>query len=250
MPVSSEAVNTLVMTQFYGSGALDAVNTSIWLHLGTMLASVVYFRSEFAEMVGYAPEYLERAADGDLFGEPSQSFISFIALATALTAGVGGVLYLGGIEKVAAYPRVFTALTGVALLLTGVLRYYDTAAERYMEDVDTGDSVLVGMLQALSVVPGVSRSGSTVFGLFLRDYDAEDAFRISFMLSVPAVLAANIGLGLLGGVQVTGPLLFSTLVAFAAGYASIDVVLRVADRAEVSYICFALAALAFLAALL
>ncbi|MFB6294915.1 MAG: undecaprenyl-diphosphate phosphatase, partial [Candidatus Nanohaloarchaea archaeon] len=80
-----------------------------------------------------------------------------------------------------------------------------------------------------------------------RDFAAEDAFRLSFLLSVPAVLAANVGLELLGrGVSLSPELVLAAATAFVAGYASIDLVLKFARRTGIAYLCLVLAAFSFL----
>jgi undecaprenyl-diphosphatase len=105
--------------------------------------------------------------------------------------------------------------------------------------------MLVGVLQGISVIPGISRSGSTVFGLLYRRFDAREAFRMSFILSIPAVLAANIGIELTSGIEVSGGMLVAMCVSFLVGYATIDLVLRIAANVKVSLVCFILAALTF-----
>ncbi|MFB6215947.1 MAG: undecaprenyl-diphosphate phosphatase, partial [Candidatus Aenigmatarchaeota archaeon] len=106
--------------------------------------------------------------------------------------------------------------------------------ERGIEDIDNVDTLTVGILQGLSVVPGVSRSGSTVFGLLYRKFDGKNAFKLSFILSVPAVLVANIGIGVYGFAP-SRWMILSTFVAFVTGYITIDVLLKMAGRIRVSY---------------
>jgi undecaprenyl-diphosphatase len=245
LPVSSEAVITLVMTRVYGSGVTESVNTAIWLHTGTMVAALVYFRHRFTALLRVA---YDQAATGTMPTQRTDNgrLLLFLVIATAITAVVGGGLYFIGIETIADYPDMFSGVMAAALFLTGLLRRYTTAAERTMGAVNHTDSALVGVLQGLAVVPGISRSGSTVFGLLYRDFTTEDAFVLSFLLSVPAVFIANIGINLFTGFALSPPLLVAALTAFVAGYAAIDVVLAIADRAGIAYVCFALAAISLL----
>ena len=245
LPVSSEAVITLTMTQLYGSGVLESVNTAIWVHTGTMLAATLYFRDEILGIVDISwknkhdPRKVLRKSE-------ETSIIRFLFFSTLITGVIGGSIYVFGLKKLVASPEVFSFLTGVALILTGFLRLYRSKESRIFSDVTDKDSVLVGVLQGLSILPGMSRSGSTTFGLFLREYEAEDAFRISFLMSIPAILAANIGMNLFSGFSVSPNLLLSAFVSFVAAYATIGTVLKFAEKAEISIICFILGAISFI----
>jgi len=250
LPVSSEGVITLFLTQIGGQGAIRSVNIAIWLHLGTMLAALIYFRQDFSSIIKQVPVYLRQAVKGQLFTDKNASLTSFILLATLITAALGGAIYVSIAIYLANYPRLFTLLMALALLATGFLRYYRPTASKREGEIGLIDATSLGLFQALSVIPGVSRSGITVFGLFLRDFDAKSAFKLSFLLSVPAVLIANIGLGFLSGWQFSVELLLAGLVSFVVGYLTISLLLEVADRLEVAYLCFILAALALLSSLL
>ena len=244
LPVSSEAVVSIVMTQLFGSGVTESLNSAIWLHTGTMLAALIYFRKDFWELIDF---FFDRLLDQDFERKETgiENIFVFIFIATAVTSVVGGTIYLGALQLFSGSPDMFAALTGVALLATGTLRYYQSGEARSSGDANLIDSVFVGVLQGLSVIPGVSRSGSTTFGLFYQDFTAKDAFKLSFLLSVPAVFIANIGMNIFSGFTVGFELLIAAAVAFVTGYLTIDLVLEVADRAEVAYICFALAAISF-----
>lgn len=232
LPVSSEAVITLVSTQFFGVSGEIALGNAVFLHIGTLLAATVYFREELFQT---SKEFFR---EKDLKGKHG-----FIVIATLVTGIVGGFVYILLLENVAGNQRLFTGLMGVALVLTGLTRFYSEGSGR--TDFSYFDGVFIGFLQGLAVIPGVSRSGSTVFGLFIRDFDTESAFRLSFLLSVPAVLAANIGLNLFEPVILTFEIFLAVAVSFFVGICSIDIVLKMAERFNVATICFVLAALAF-----
>lgn len=245
LPVSSEAVVSIIMTQLLGSGVTESVNSAIWLHTGTMLAALIYFRKDFIELFEFFIERL-RNREFERKGTELENIFVFIVLATLVTSTVGGVIYLGALKVFSGSPDLFAGLTGAALLATGLLRFYQRNEGRVSKDVDLVDSGFVGVLQGLAVIPGVSRSGSTVFGLLYQDFSAKDAFRLSFLLSVPAVLIANIGLNIFSGFTVGVELLVASAVAFVVGYFTIDIVLEIAERTEVAYICFGLAVISFI----
>ncbi|MFB6088468.1 MAG: undecaprenyl-diphosphate phosphatase [Candidatus Aenigmatarchaeota archaeon] len=241
LPVSSEGIVTLTMTQLFGENTLKSVNIAIWLHLGTMLSAFLYFRKDIKKIALDLPQCCKINTKGN----HSCNIFSFILIATLVTSIMGGFLYVFGIEKLANRPKVFTGLMGSALLLTGGLRFYSSETERNIKNTDKKDSLLIGLLQGFSVIPGISRSGSTIFGLFYRKFNGKDAFKLSFLLSIPAVLIANIGMGLLSKLVITPELIVTSLISFIVGYISIGLLLKVADRIEISYLCFIFALIAF-----
>ncbi|MBC5793504.1 MAG: undecaprenyl-diphosphate phosphatase [Nanohaloarchaea archaeon] len=243
LPVSSEAVISIILTQLGNTGVVKSVNTAVWLHTGTMFAALLYFRKEFLNLIRkFFSSIRKKSFDR---GSEDGKLLEFVFVATLVTGIIGGPLYFLGLKSAANSPELFSGLMGVALLLTGLLRFYSGGSSRQKGSTNWKDSIFAGILQGFSIIPGVSRSGSTVFGLLYRDFDPQTAFRLSFLLSVPAILAANIVLNLFEGFTITIPLIVSSAVSFIVGYASIDLVLRIADRTEVAYLCFVLAALSF-----
>jgi len=242
LPVSSEAVIALVLT-YLGKSPAASVNSAVFLHLGTAFAATVYFRSEYIEVLDTVRDYLSSGLSTEY------SLTDFLAISTIVTGVTGFLGYVFLLQLVPDSPSVFTAIVGLFLLLTGLMQLYTGSESRKSEDSTRTDSLFTGLLQGISVVPGISRSGSTVFGLLYRGFDPEEAFRLSFLMSVPAVLGANVFLNI-KGFNPTPELVLASGVSALVGYASIETVLRLAEKFEVAYICFFLAGLSFLAALI
>jgi undecaprenyl-diphosphatase len=123
-------------------------------------------------------------------------------------------------------------LIGTALIVFGlVMLVADRIAKRNRElkQIQARDATLIGTAQALALVPGVSRSGSTISAGLLMGFDRESAARYSFLLSVPAVVLSGLfearKIGNPGGAAV-GATVIATLLAFVVGYASIAWLLR------------------------
>lgn len=245
LPVSSEAVITLTMTQIYGSNVINSLNSAVWVHTGTMLAAATYFRHDITRMVEKSLKRIDQPVE--VFKDPE---IRFVFISTMMTGLVGGTIYFVGKGLLDGQPELFSVLTAVALVLTGFSRFLSSGNSRNIGNLKDADSIVTGFLQGFSIVPGISRSGSTVFALLARNFHAREAFRLSFLMSIPAVLAANIGLKIFSGFTVTPSLMLAAFMAFLSGYASIGVVLKLADRTEVSLICFVLAALSLVPVLI
>jgi undecaprenyl-diphosphatase len=123
-------------------------------------------------------------------------------------------------------------LIGCALIVLGlVLLYADRVArrDRDLASINRMDAIVMGCAQACALVPGVSRSGSTITGGLFRGFDRESAARYSFLLSVPAVVLSGLfEARKIGGPHsaAAGPTIIATLLAFVVGYASIAWMLR------------------------
>jgi len=187
IPVSSEGGVALASTALGGLNPADATRLALFLHAGTGVAALAYYRTEVAEM-GRSARTLSRQP---FAAETADR--SFILLATAATGLTGLPAYLL-LDAVVSELQggFFLAFVGGLLVLTGLLQRFAAAlslGERTRPD--WGDAVLVGALQGLAILPGVSRSGTTVSALLLRGHEGESSLRLSFLLSIPAAFAAN-----------------------------------------------------------
>ncbi|KON31463.1 hypothetical protein AC482_00630 [miscellaneous Crenarchaeota group-15 archaeon DG-45] len=234
LPISSQGNLILIMVLFLGLDAADALVFSVFIHMGTGLAALTYFRGD-----------IKRALQVGL-GSGRRLF-RFLAVATLVTGAVGLPLFLS-VRVASVYGEALLALTGAALISMGVVeRRARRWGRRTAETLSLGDGVLLGLVQGLSAIPGVSRSGVTASALLLKGFSGEEALRISFLMSIPAVFAAALGLTLIEGPP---PLEPSFMVALATSYLSaflsVDLLLRLTRRVRFWALCIALGAAALL----
>jgi undecaprenyl-diphosphatase len=225
LPISSTG-HLRIIPAFAGWEDPGAAFTAV-TQLGTMAAVLLYFRQDLARI---ARAWLRSVRDRDARRELDARLGWYILLGT-IPIGIFGILFKDQIETGARD----LYLIGVTLIVLGlVLLVADRTGklERSIEQIRTRDGFLMGLAQALALIPGVSRSGSTITaGLFLG-FDRTAAARFSFLLSIPAVVLS--GLLELGSIvsgeegQHTGAaeLAVATLLAFVTGYASIAFLLR------------------------
>jgi undecaprenyl-diphosphatase len=196
------------------------------IQLGTMAAVVIYFRKDIWEITSaFVRGLVRREREGDA---PHIRMGWYLGLGT-LPIIVFGVLFKDQIESGARN----LYLIGSALIIFGIiLGVVDATAKRVraLESIKPPDAAIIGVAQALALVPGVSRSGSTItFGL-LRGFTREDAARFSFLLSIPAVVLSGLyelkdAVGHSTGAG-TPALIIATIVSFIVGYWSIAFLLR------------------------
>lgn len=223
LPVSSTA-HLRIIPAFAGWEDPGALFTAV-IQLGTMLAVVIFFWRDILRILSTWWASLRRP---ELRGELDARMGWYVIIAT-IPIGVAGLAFKDQIENGARN----LYLIGTTLIVLGLVLL---AAEkvgtkvRAIEDVRRPDAIWVGIAQALALVPGVSRSGSTITaGLFLG-MEREAAARFSFLLSIPAIVLSGL-FGLSELINGDSPvsyaaLTISTIAAFIVGYASIAFLLR------------------------
>lgn len=242
LPVSSEGAVALVLTALDGDPAV-ATQFALFLHAGTAVAATVYYRGTLAAVLSDVPDWRPRSA----FREPTAD-LSFYAIATGVSVVVGLGGYLALSELVSAVAGgAFVALIGGLLVGTGLLMRTAESRARSTRDHPNGvDAVLVGILQGVAVLPGVSRSGTTVSALLLRGHGGGDSLELSFVLSIPAAFGAGVlvvlddGVPAIGASEAVGALAISAVV----GYLTVDALTRVVERVAFWRVCVGFGGLA------
>lgn len=167
LPVSSSG--HLVITQRLLPGfSQPGILFDIILHFGTLSAVLVYFRKKLTS-------YLHI------------SYLQILAAGT-LPAVILGLLFKNQIEVIFGNIR----LVGCALIITGLFNYFTDKMKLKNNELRTGNVFIIGLFQALAIIPGLSRSGSTIFAGVFQGINKKKAAEFSFILSVPAVLGANL----------------------------------------------------------
>lgn len=188
LPVSSSG--HLVIAQSFIKGFRQpGVLFDVMLHFGTLLAVIFFLRRDVYEIIkAIVPKQLN---NGEL------TLIS-IRRKTALLIMVGTIFTsIIGFALKDKVHILFESVDVVAfmLLVTGLLLFFSDKiknTEKFEKDMTITDSIIIGIVQGIALVPGISRSGSTIaFGIF-RKLDRETAARFSFLLSIPAVIGAMI----------------------------------------------------------
>ncbi len=166
--------------------AQDAFIFDVLVQLGTLLAVIVYFRKDLYQIIVSVIQGLIRR---QLFTDPSARLGWFLVLAT-IPAVIAGLLFKNLVEKAFSSPLAagLFLLVTAALLVTAELVGKRT---RQIESITWLDALLVGLFQVISLLPGVSRSGSTISGGMIRSLDRPTAARFSFLMSVPVMIGAG-----------------------------------------------------------
>ena len=241
LPLSSEGINSLIMVNFCGKSLAEAAFYSIWLHTGTLLAAIIYFRAELVGLLRNVPSYIKNPKSDT----GKNRLTTFLIVSTVLTGIIGLPILLFGISNANVSGGAATAFIGILLIFTGLLQKYSKNSFEKKE-ITLLDSALLGILQAFSVLPGISRSGITTSTLLLRKYDARSALKLSFLMSIPAVFVAEVGLGALDMIVVDVYSMLSVAISFIVGLLSIGILMNVAHKINFGNFCIFLGILSLL----
>lgn len=239
LPVSSSG--HLVLFQHLFGLTQPEVFFDICLHIGTLLAIVMVFRRELGHMVLTLirlPALLKKAGSAGKLYETDEDIrlMTLIVIGTIPTGMIGLLL-----KPIAADLFSNIWIVGVMLVVTGTLLWLTRRAPekgRLIGTLHLKDALIIGLVQGVAIIPGISRSGSTICIALLMGIDRETAGRYSFLLSIPAILGALV-LGMDSsdiGDSSASPavILFGTIVAALAGYLALVVLLRMIRKGKLS----------------
>jgi undecaprenyl-diphosphatase len=178
IPVSSSG-HLLLFHHLFGLSE-KGLGFDVALHIGTLTALVVYFHKDIVSLV----------KDG-LFGGAKQRLAWVLVAATVPAVIAGALLQSAAEDKFRTPVLVCFTLAGMALLMIAAEKYADRQKHKIpVEKTSFKQGLAIGSAQALALVPGVSRSGSTITGGLFLGLDRVAATRFSFLLSIPITAGA------------------------------------------------------------
>lgn len=232
LPISSSGMLTLVMTNFFNVTNLSVLlQQSLFLHLGTFLAALVYFRDDVAKIILsiFKKDMKEH-----------RKILNFLIISTIITGILGLVIIfvLGEIGNLTG--KTITFGVGVLLLVTAGIQFVaKKRGTKTIRNITSRSSILAGLAQGIAALPGISRSGMTVSTLLLDKFDDTTALRLSFLMSLPVVLLGNIFLNINDMALVFSiEVLYGLLFAFVAGIVTIHLLITLAKK--INFAWFAL----------
>ncbi|MFT5337984.1 MAG: undecaprenyl-diphosphatase [Luteibaculaceae bacterium] len=220
LPVSSSGHIELAKGVF-GTEIKEGLLTTVVLHAGTALSTIFVFRKDILELISGVFR----------FEKPALNFALLIVI-SMIPAGVIGILFEDELEALFS-GNLF--LVGWCLLITGVLLFVSERVPSGTEKVGIKQAVIIGLAQAFAILPGVSRSGSTIATGLLLKVDKEKATRFSFLMVLPVIIGATgikalkIDEATMAGLDL-GPLLLAFVASFLAGWVACVAMLKIVKK--------------------
>jgi undecaprenyl-diphosphatase len=255
LPISSSGQTMIVSMNLFGISAEQAFSLSIWLHLGTTLAVILKFRTDF---INIFKSFMPKSYTIDDLDSRKRNWLIYATLGTGITAIplylIFRIIIFGAFvsfqgDLITLIISGLLIITGILLLKTRKLYGKNTIGDVSQESLRK-DSFISGLIQGVSILPGISRSGITVSAILLENYNQDNALRLNFLMSVPVAIASIIVDIIFGG-SIIGTLdlfllILVTLISFVVGYGTIELLLRVAQRISFGYFCIIYGVIAYL----
>jgi undecaprenyl-diphosphatase len=232
LPVSSTA-HVLIVDKVVFKQDSGAAFTAV-MQWGTLLATLLYFRKDILAILlgARTPADADNAETANTAGSANIAGRRLLLpiLVGTIPIVIFGVLFKKQIENdLRSLYVIGASMIGFALLLG--LAEARHRARRTLADVTVKDGLLVGLFQSLALIPGASRSGTTITGALFTGLDRATAARFSFLLSLPAIFAAGLKElwdyhKQIAAMDLARPLIIATVVSFVVGWYSIDWLLR------------------------
>lgn len=185
LPISSSG-HLVIFKSILNSGVLNDLNFEIILNFGSLIAILVYFWKDIIELIKDFFLYI-KTKDKKYYS--NFKYCLLIVVGT-IPAGIIGILFKDTIEELLNGVKI----VGVALIVTAIFLYLIRNIKGSKEDKDITfiDALIIGLFQAVALLPGISRSGATIVGGMFRDLKRDVAFKFSFILYIPISLATMI----------------------------------------------------------
>lgn len=227
LPVSSsghlEIMKVILGQELSGESSLFM---TVLLHFATALSTVVVFRKDLAELFKGLFQF-----------KNNESFqFSLKIVVSMIPAAIVGVLLDDFIESFFDGNLFFV---GAMLVVTAVLLYFANKAKTTNKDVSMGNAMIIGISQAIAILPGISRSGSTIATSVLLGIDREKSARFSFLMVVPLIFGKVAKDMMSDGFSAegisTGSMVAGFIFAFVTGFAACTWMIQLVKKSKLSY---------------
>ena len=235
LPVSSSG--HLVLAQYFWGIDDPKITFEIVVHLGSLLAVLIYFHKDIIALLLSATRIF--SSKKSYHDVNNIKVLAYLLIATIVTAIVG-LTFKSQFEGLYDFPLAVS----IALAITGLIVYIsDKIPNGSFDDynIGWGKAIFIGLGQALAIIPGISRSGTTIaFALFSK-MKRENAARFSFLLSIPAILgAALVDFMDIDSIETSTLVNYSAgaIAAFISGFIVIALLINLIQRKKLKYFSY------------
>lgn len=187
LPISSSG-HLIIVEQFMGLEMSELKSFDVAVHVGTLFTILFYFRADVWKLL---KSFIGLFGKKELREKKSEELIWFIILGTIPAVIVGFTLE----DQIDGFFRDSEKVAMAMLLVAGLFIISELIKKRFYKEnksLSLGKVMFIGLMQAMALIPGVSRSGSTISAGLMGGLDREEAARFSFLLGIPAIAGAGI----------------------------------------------------------
>ncbi len=248
LPISSSG-HLAILENFFGIKE-NMLFFAVMLHFGTLIAVFVVFWKDIWELLKELVLTIKDLVGrkGLRLDERPVRKLGVMIIVSCIPTAIIGVLFGDVFEGLYAKPigvAIMFVCTGILLILAETFG----GGNRNIENLNYRNSIFIGLVQGIAIIPGISRSGSTLFASLLCKLDREFAVKFVFLISIPTILGSLI-LELPDGIKegVTGsdwgPVIVGVLVSFLSGLFAVKVMLKIVKDRKLKYFSYYLFVLA------
>lgn len=245
LPISSSGHLAILQNLFALSAGEDHLFFDVLLHLGTLISICVCYWGDIVAMVREVFIVLRGGRRAD--GTPVQGNLGAARLFMMIVVGTLPLFLVLPINDKVEELYYITPFIGVALLLTGCMLFVSdkmTPGKRTEKNMRFRDALVIGLCQCVATMPGLSRSGTTITAGIATGLDRTFAMKYSFLLSLPAVLGANLlsFIKAIGSESIDASLipayLIGMLAAMLSGIAAISLMKLIAKKSKFGWFAY------------
>ena len=232
LPISSSG-HLALLQYFFGIESDNVLPFTVLMHLGTLLSVFIIYWKDIVELVKELIWTIRDICTGKglrINSSPTRR-LGFMIIVATIPTGLIGLLF----EDF--FNGLYASLIGISLglIFTGCILLIAERMGRQDRDIMTlkfRHAVFVGIMQGIAICPGVSRSGSTLFGSLIAGLDRAEAVKFAFLISIPSILGSVVleapdafAQGIEG--SIVGPMIAGVIVAALSGIFAIKAMIRV-----------------------
>ena len=243
LPISSSG-HLALLQQFFGIDENKVLLFAVMLHVGTLISVFIVYWKDIWELIVELCLTIKDLCTGKglrLDERPVRKLGVLIIIATIPT-GIIGVL--GGDF----FDSLYTSIVpiGIGLIITGFLLVMAErmgSSSRGLEKMNFRNAFFIGLVQGIAICPGISRSGSTLFGSLICNLDRKFAVKFVFLISIPSILGSAV-LELPDAIEAgvtaaeAGPVIVGMLVAAVSGLVAIKSMIKIVSDKKLSYFSY------------
>ena len=228
LPISSQGIAMLI-SQYFIEKQVHPIDIALFLHLGTLFAVLGYFYKDWKDIL-----FLK-----------NKKLLNFLIIATIPSLIIG--FFLFDLVRDMVIGGMLLSLVGFGLLITA---FFNKKKYCFKNISSKKIAVIAGILQGFSVIPGFSRSAATIFGLSLAGFSPKKTLTLSYLMSVPVVLAASFYLLLKQPLLFSWGMFIALIFSFLVGLLFLKFLMAFAQKINFFKFCLIFAILCFLGAII
>lgn len=234
LPISSSG-HLLILNKLFNLKQNNDLTFEILLHFGSLIAIFIFYRKTIIELIKNFFIYLFKK---DKTKQTDYKYSWLLVLAT-IPAAIFGLLFNDYIEE-----HLTSLLTaGISLIITALVLYLISKmpkGHKEKADMNWKDALFIGLVQAVAIIPGISRSGSTVSASLSRKLSIDNALRFSFLLFIPVAFGATL-LKVIDFIKdpssliITIPYIIAFLTSIVFTLISLNIFIEIIKKSKLSY---------------